>query len=131
MVMVLALAGCFGGSKRGGAGDGAGAPNDESTEEVACDGTAGVLQGGVYYWAPPGEPDSLAADSVDVLITRGGPTFRTVTSPTGTFSLIAEAGSWSLAADDHSGCLSERVQTVEVEPCETTDVTLLIDLCSY
>lgn len=119
--------GCLGG-KRGGGPIG---EDGEPESEPQCETSVGWLEGAVYYWGPPGDPDSIAADSVDVLLTQGGQTFRTGTTPLGTFSVPIESGAWTLAADDHSGCLSERIESVTVEPCEVAEVTLLIDLCSY
>lgn len=128
-LLALCATGCLGGKKTGGSlGEEAPPPDDSAPQ---CGSAAGMLEGAVYYWGLPGDPDSIAADSVDVFLTNGGPTYRTPTSVEGTFSVPVEAGEWLVAADDPNGCGDEHTEQVTVTPCETTTVELLIDLCSF
>lgn len=125
----LVCSGCFGGPGGGGAtGDGLD-PDDPSAS--ACGTNGGVLEGSVFYWGLPGDPDSVAADSVDVFLTNGGPTYRTPTNVNGMFSIAIIEGDWTVVADDQTGCLAENSETVTIERCETTTVELLIDVCAY
>ncbi len=125
--LLFATTGCLGGSKK------SGAPSDDSAPpatETECEVAAGELIGTVYYWGLPGNPDSIAADSVDVLLARGGVTYRTGTTPLGAFNVLLETGAWAVAADDHRGCML-RVEEVNIEPCETTELELVLDLCEF
>lgn len=99
--------------------------------EPQCGSEAGVVEGAVYYWGLPGEPDSIAADSVDVFLTQGGPTYRTPTSVEGTFTVPVAAGEWVVAADNPNGCTDQHAQEVTVTPCEVTTVELVIGLCDF
>jgi hypothetical protein len=128
--MALATTGCMA-SEGGGGPPVDGEPPGESETTQECGTNGGVLEGSVYYWGLPGDPDSVAADSVDVFLTNGGPTYRTPTSVQGTFSIDIIEGEWLVVADNQTGCLSENTETVVVTRCETTEVTLLIDLCEY
>jgi hypothetical protein len=128
LLALLFTAGCL---ANGPGGGGEGVDDGEPPAETESCGVAnGVLEGGVYYWGLPGEPDSVAADSVDVFLTNGGPTFRTPTDVNGRFAVELPEGEWLVAADAQTtGCADENTETVTVTPCEATQVELLIDLC--
>ena len=132
LLAVIAGSGCLAGSgsKRGsGTGsDETDAPDDD--EPAACETNVGAVLGNVYYFAPPEDVDSVPADTVDVLLTQGGQTFRTTTTPTGRFELTVPGGDWTFVADDHTGCLNGRSETITVEACELNELTLVIDYCS-
>ena len=121
--------GCLGGPGGGGTtGDGLGPDDPQSSE---CGTNGGVLEGSVFYWGLPGDPDSVAADSVDVFLTNGGPTYRTPTNVNGTFSIAIIEGNWTVLADNQTGCVNENSEMVTIERCETTKVELVIDVCEY
>ncbi len=128
-IVAMATSGCLGGGGGGGPASGDGSQGPSTASECGTNG--GVLEGSVFYWGLPGDPDSVAADSVDVFLTSGGPTYRTPTNADGTFSIAIVEGDWSVVADDQTGCLTENSESITITPCETTSVELLIDFCDY
>jgi hypothetical protein len=124
------VAGCLDLGGGGGGGVSAGAEGVGGRGAPSCGLPAGHLNGAVFYWAASDSPDSLPADSVDVLLTQGGPTYRVQTTVQGTFSLDVAAGRWAIVPDVYTGCENETVEQVDVEACETTDVELVISQCA-
>lgn len=106
------------------------APSSDDDEGPDCGVEAGRILGVVSYNAPLESPDGWPADGVEVLLTAGGPVFRTLTGPGGSFDLAVDPGRWALQPDLETGCGDGVPLEVEVDRCETVEVELVIDLCS-
>jgi hypothetical protein len=125
--LLVVAPGCLGKSK--GVDPQGGTPDDDPAPQ--CETSVGFLTGAVYLWAPPGDPDSDVANNVDILLARDGVTYRTNTGVNGGFDLQLEAGGWGVQPDDHTGCPNRPVELISIEPCETTELELVLELCPY
>lgn len=134
LLCVMLSTGCAQIDTGGGGGSSGGSASSSSKPSSGDDGPdcgaqAGRILGVVSYNAPAGDPDGWPADGVEVLLNGGGPTYRVVTGPSGTFDLAVDPGQWAITPDVETGC-GDGPEVIDVAACEVVELDLVIDLCA-
>jgi hypothetical protein len=101
-----------------------------ANEDPKCTASFGTLEGHAYRWYLPPAAGSEVAGGIDVLLGHDMETLHAQTDADGLFSVLVEAGIWTLGGDDNAGCISSMPVTVEVKACHTTTEDVLIDICA-
>lgn len=140
MALLGALAsGCGETTTSGGGGGEGGAGGSTSSNAggggsggaAACDSTLGTLEGTAYLYAPAGQPNSTpAANATIVLLTAPEATpLYGEADEAGHFSIPLEAGQWLVGGEHQSNCQTTEPITIQLDPCETEQLDLLLDAC--
>ncbi len=112
-------------------GEATGEDNNGATGLAPCTQTHGVLQGNLYMWALPGEPNSEQAANSFVTLRHDKQETPVLadSDDKGHFFIPLEAGTWLVGAQDNSGCQTMAEETVVLEACAEQTKDLLIEAC--
>ncbi len=108
------------------------ADDSNDTNGQTCTSTVGTIEGDIYYWGLPGEPNSMPAANALVALrkTKQDMPILGNSDESGHFSIDLAAGSWLVGAQDGGGCVSEKEQTITLAACELEKLVLVLDLCA-
>ena len=118
-----------GGGGQGGAGGST--SSDGGSGGGACSSTLGTLEGTASLYALAGQPNSTpAANATIVLLTAPEATpLYGETDEDGHFSIPLEAGQWLVGGEHPNNCQTLEPVTIQLDPCETEQLELLLDAC--
>ena len=95
-----------------------------------CHDSRGTLTGAAYRYAAPGEPSSAPAPDAIVLLrhTPADTPLQGMADAQGEFAIELEAGDW-LVGGEQENCSSSKDIATKLDPCGTSTVELVLDLC--
>jgi hypothetical protein len=102
-----------------------------SSTGAACADTRGLLAGAVYrYEAPPG-PSSSPAPGAIVLLQRtpSDTPLQGMADVEGHYSIELEGGDW-IVGGEQQNCSAGMTKSATVTACGTTELELVLDLCT-
>jgi len=102
-----------------------------STTGPECHDTHGTLAGSVYRYAAPGEPNSAPAPNAIVLLQHmpSDTPLQGMADGSGHFAIELEGGDW-IVGGQQENCSAGMTTAVTVRPCASTELDIVLDLCT-